>query len=92
MELSRSHDDFVGILDLPEGKHLYKFLVDGEWKINPDDGTEVNPETGEVCNVITIEKSDFDIFNALEDDDNAIKLEKDKKGDLRVSVRNLIRI
>ena len=78
LELSRSHDDFVGILDLPEGKHKYKFLVDGEWKVNSEDATETDLETGEVFNVINIEKSDFDIFNALEDDDMAIQLEKDK--------------
>lgn len=31
----RSHGDFVTIIDLPEGDHQYKFLVDGEWKHDP---------------------------------------------------------
>lgn len=74
--LSRSHDDFVGILDLPEGRHRYRFIVDGQEMVNTDDRIEVDPKTGERYNYINIEKSDFDIFNALEDDDNAIKLEK----------------
>lgn len=25
------------IIDLPEGEHEYKFLVDGEWKVNPSE-------------------------------------------------------
>jgi len=70
IELTRSHDDFVGILDFPEGTHKYRFIVDGEWKYNPDDNTVKDPNTDEICNVITIEKSDFDIFHALENDDS----------------------
>lgn len=27
----QSHNDFVAILDLPEGEHQYKFFVDGQW-------------------------------------------------------------
>lgn len=27
-----SHNDFVTIIDLPEGEHHYKFCVDGNWK------------------------------------------------------------
>jgi len=27
-----SQGDFVTIIDLPEGTHQYKFLVDGVWK------------------------------------------------------------
>lgn len=30
-----SHGDFVTIIDLPEGEHQYKFMVDGEWKHDP---------------------------------------------------------
>lgn len=26
-----SHGDFTTIVDLPEGEHQYKFLVDGQW-------------------------------------------------------------
>jgi len=31
----RSHQNFVTIIDLPEGDHQYKFCVDGEWKHDP---------------------------------------------------------
>ena len=27
-----SDNDFVAILELPEGRHEYKFLVDGRWE------------------------------------------------------------
>lgn len=30
--LVRSHGDFYTIVDLPEGEHQYKFLVDGQWQ------------------------------------------------------------
>lgn len=30
-----SHNDFVTIIDLPEGEHQYKFCVDGNWKCDP---------------------------------------------------------
>lgn len=32
---SFSHNDFVAILDLPEGEHQYKFFVDGQWVHDP---------------------------------------------------------
>lgn len=35
MTLSKSQDDFYGIVDLPAGEHEYKFLVDGQWKVSP---------------------------------------------------------
>lgn len=35
LPMVKSHGDFVTIIDLPEGDHAYKFLVDGEWKHDP---------------------------------------------------------
>lgn len=34
-----SDNDFVTILELPEGKHEYKFFIDGRWEY---DLSEVN--------------------------------------------------
>lgn len=31
-----SHEEFATIIDLPEGVHQYKFIVDDEWRYNPD--------------------------------------------------------
>ena len=35
LRLTKSHDNFVVIVELPEGEHEYKFMVDGVWKIDP---------------------------------------------------------
>uniref|UniRef100_A0A8V1A086 5'-AMP-activated protein kinase subunit beta-1 n=1 Tax=Gallus gallus TaxID=9031 RepID=A0A8V1A086_CHICK len=35
--LTRSHNNFVAILDLPEGEHQYKFFVDGQWTHDPSE-------------------------------------------------------
>ena len=31
LRMSRSHKDFVAMIELGEGDHEYKFLVDGQW-------------------------------------------------------------
>lgn len=35
LPMVKSHGDFVTIINIPEGDHEYKFLVDGEWKHDP---------------------------------------------------------
>ncbi|OWK15026.1 PRKAB1 [Cervus elaphus hippelaphus] len=37
LPLTRSHNNFVAILDLPEGEHQYKFFVDGQWTHDPSE-------------------------------------------------------
>lgn len=37
LRLNKSHDDFVAVVELPAGVHEYKFHVDGEWKIDPEE-------------------------------------------------------
>ena len=37
--MSSSQNNFVAIVDLPEGEHQYKFYVDGQWTHDP---TEVH--------------------------------------------------
>ena len=32
-----STNNFYTIVDLEEGEHLYKYYVDGQWVINPDE-------------------------------------------------------
>ncbi|KAK8721822.1 hypothetical protein OTU49_012587 [Cherax quadricarinatus] len=66
----KSEKDFVAIVDLPEGEHQYKFLVDGEWKLNWNESA-VNNDVGSQNNTITINESDFEEFeNALLRDPN----------------------
>ena len=33
--MSSSQNNFVAIVDLPEGEHQYKFYVDGQWTHDP---------------------------------------------------------
>ncbi|XP_004689532.1 PREDICTED: 5'-AMP-activated protein kinase subunit beta-2 [Condylura cristata] len=62
--LIKSHNDFVAILDLPEGEHQYKFFVDGQWVHDPSEPV-VTSQLGTINNLIHVEKSDFEVFDAL---------------------------
>ncbi|KAJ7401161.1 5'-AMP-activated protein kinase subunit beta-1 [Pitangus sulphuratus] len=62
--LTRSHNNFVAILDLPEGEHQYKFLVDGQWTHDPAEPV-VTSQLGTVNNIIQVKKTDFEVFDAL---------------------------
>ncbi|XP_034411180.1 5'-AMP-activated protein kinase subunit beta-2-like isoform X6 [Cyclopterus lumpus] len=64
MGQSRSHNDFVAILDLPEGEHQYKFFVDGQW-VHDSSETVVTSQLGTINNLIQVKKSDFEVFDAL---------------------------
>ena len=35
--MSCSQGDFTAIVDLPEGRHEYKFFVDGQWLHDPNE-------------------------------------------------------
>ncbi|KAK6483656.1 5'-AMP-activated protein kinase subunit beta-1-like [Huso huso] len=62
--LTKSHNNFVAILDLPEGEHQYKFYVDGQWTHDPSEPVVTN-QLGTVNNVIQVKKTDFEVFDAL---------------------------
>uniref|UniRef100_A0A8C0DGL0 5'-AMP-activated protein kinase subunit beta-1 n=1 Tax=Balaenoptera musculus TaxID=9771 RepID=A0A8C0DGL0_BALMU len=64
LPLTRSHNNFVAILDLPEGEHQYKFFVDGQWTHDPSEPI-VTSQLGTVNNVIQVKKTDFEVFDAL---------------------------
>uniref|UniRef100_A0A3B3TBL2 Protein kinase AMP-activated non-catalytic subunit beta 2 n=2 Tax=Paramormyrops kingsleyae TaxID=1676925 RepID=A0A3B3TBL2_9TELE len=65
--LNKSHNDFVAILDLPEGEHQYKFFVDGQWMHDPSEPV-VTSQLGTINNLIHVKKSDFEVFDALQVD------------------------
>ncbi|XP_005721250.1 5'-AMP-activated protein kinase subunit beta-2 [Pundamilia nyererei] len=65
--LNKSHNDFVAILDLPEGEHQYKFFVDGQWVHDPSEPV-VTSQMGTINNLIHVKKSDFEVFDALQVD------------------------
>ncbi|KFP23743.1 5'-AMP-activated protein kinase subunit beta-1, partial [Colius striatus] len=62
--LTRSHNNFVAILDLPEGEHQYKFFVDGQWTHDPSEPV-ITSQLGTINNVIQVKKTDFEVFDAL---------------------------
>ncbi|XP_063703049.1 5'-AMP-activated protein kinase subunit beta-1 [Culicoides brevitarsis] len=63
----KSHGDFVTIIDLPEGEHEYKFYVDGEWKHDAK-LKHVDNDAGTKNNMISVRRSDFEVFQALAKD------------------------
>uniref|UniRef100_A0A0X3PWS3 5'-AMP-activated protein kinase subunit beta-1 n=1 Tax=Schistocephalus solidus TaxID=70667 RepID=A0A0X3PWS3_SCHSO len=60
----KSKQNFYTIIDLPEGEHQYKFIVDGQWKLGKDQPT-VTSSTGVQNNTITVNLSDFDVIETL---------------------------
>ncbi|VDK32789.1 unnamed protein product [Taenia asiatica] len=60
----KSKQNFYTIIDLPEGEHQYKFIVDGQWKLGKNQPTTTSP-TGVQNNTITVNMSDFDVIEAL---------------------------
>ncbi|XP_060571073.1 5'-AMP-activated protein kinase subunit beta-2-like isoform X8 [Ruditapes philippinarum] len=62
--LAKSHGDFYTIINLPEGDHQYKFSVDGTWQHNASEPSTSN-NLGTLNNIVTVKKSDFEVFEAL---------------------------
>ena len=65
------------ILDLAEGEHEYKFLVDGLWRHNPKDRTI--GEGDDARNLIEVRRSDFEVFEALDNDCRDVLEEKQSR-------------
>lgn len=57
----RSTKDFVAIVNLAEGEHEYKFLVDGNWK-NDENNPDLSQKDGFKNNLIRVQKADFNAF------------------------------
>ncbi|XP_026281601.1 5'-AMP-activated protein kinase subunit beta-1 isoform X3 [Frankliniella occidentalis] len=67
----KSHGDFVTIIDLPEGEHQYKFMVDGEWKHDPSVKI-IHNDVGTKNNMVSVKRSDFEVFQALAKDSESV--------------------
>ncbi|RQM16519.1 hypothetical protein KXD40_006126 [Peronospora effusa] len=70
--MHRSGNDFTYIANLTRGKHMYKFVVDDDWRFAPDQLTMADVE-GNVNNYVDVSEfaplSDFDGKNKLQEDD-----------------------
>lgn len=73
----KSDGDYVTIVELPEGEHQYKFVVDGKWEHDPNQ-TVVDDNFNGKNNIVTVKKSDFEVMDALEMD--SIKTEAERNG------------
>jgi len=60
----KSDNDFVAILELPEGEHEYKFSIDGRWEYDLNEPSKDDGHLGR-NNVVTVKKSDFEVMEAL---------------------------
>lgn len=67
LPMVKSHGDFVTIVDVPEGEHQFKFFVDGEWKHDPK-MKNIENDVGSRNNMLSVRKSDFEVFQALAKD------------------------
>lgn len=61
MKMAQSQGDFVTVVDIPEGVHKYKFVVDGVEKVDKNSALD-NEEDN---NVLNVKQSDFEVFEAL---------------------------
>ncbi|KAF6034259.1 PRKAB2 [Bugula neritina] len=71
LPLVKSTENFYTIVELPEGEHHYKYYVDGQWVIHPNEPT-VTDSHGNLNNIVRVKKSDFEIIDALETDGNSV--------------------
>ncbi|KAK3093341.1 hypothetical protein FSP39_014264 [Pinctada imbricata] len=75
--LAKSNGEFLTIIDLAEGTHQYRFYVDGNWAYDENEPTVPN-DIGSMNNIITVKKSDFEVFEALALD--SLNTNSNKKG------------
>ena len=70
---------WVHIHDTREGKHFYKFLVDGLWSV---EDTEVKVEREDKqWNMMEVKRSDFEVFDALACDSFSLKNSEKNKSE-----------
>ncbi|KAF0291284.1 5'-AMP-activated protein kinase subunit beta-1 [Amphibalanus amphitrite] len=60
---SNTDSEHMSIVNLPEGRHEYKFFIDGEWMVDNNEPTTVTD--GDKRNFITVKLSDFTACDAL---------------------------
>lgn len=56
----KSQESFYTIVELPEGEHQYKFLVDGSWR-HSDHTPTVDNKMGSLNNLVVVHATDFEV-------------------------------
>lgn len=59
-------NEFVLVIGIPLGRHHYKFIVDDQWRVNPD-SPQVTDSEGKEVNEVVVEKP---VFELSADDDS----------------------
>lgn len=60
----KSQENFYTIVELSEGEHQYKFLVDGTWR-HSDHSPTVDNKMGSLNNLVVVRASDFEVPTSL---------------------------
>lgn len=63
-------NEFVLVIAIPLGRHHYKFIVDEQWRVNPD-SPQVTDAEGREVNEVLVEKPLFEL-TADDDSDNEV--------------------
>jgi 5'-AMP-activated protein kinase regulatory beta subunit len=74
------------MIELGEGDHEYKFLVDGQW-ITDSGAPTVENNSGFKNNIIHVQKEDFDAFEALDMDSATVTKAQSHKASKANQVR-----
>ncbi|RMZ98038.1 5 -AMP-activated kinase subunit beta-2 [Brachionus plicatilis] len=67
LQMIKSDGDYMLIVELPEGEHQYKFVVDGKWEYDANQASIDDNFNGK-NNIVTVRKTDFEVMDALEID------------------------
>ncbi|TRY69469.1 hypothetical protein TCAL_03250 [Tigriopus californicus] len=73
MSRPEGEQDFIIILDCPEGEVYFKFHLHDKWLHDPKQPTIKRESDGRIWNVITVERTDNDVFEALACDSFSLK-------------------
>lgn len=65
---TKSLEHFATILNVPQGRHEFKFSVDDHWRIDETLPTST-AMTGERNNLLVVNMDDFHVFDALDRDE-----------------------
>jgi len=79
IRMNKSTKDFNMMVQLEEGEYEYKFLVDGQWKTDPLSNECIVNGEGIKNSVLKVRKEDFNAFDALDMDSQAVMKAKARK-------------
>lgn len=82
----KSDGDFMLIVELPEGEHQYKFVVDGKWEYDPNQASIDDNFNGK-NNIVSVKKTDFEVMDALDIDSIAPVGQKNNQCRFLLSLR-----